>query len=464
MSDQLLRAHEVMEYVYNVADVAYPVSIRDQMNRAYWLVQKANDLGFFGPNREEQYRKLLVCGAGAAGVTAALQALNLNVETVLIEKSNAPFLRQRLCRSRWIDPSQYDWPAPFWMSGTFPYPSSPHMPLPWNADRSNRLALGWRPRVNAARLNPLLTYRRDYVVGAPSPARNHAGDIVGVTATFRRGKAEDFGMILWCAGFGDERRSVPLNYKGFAFWETDSFERVNWGVPHQPTKLSAIVSGGGDGALQDVIRLATRKKSARDVYEALTRAGWAMPEDVRHELFTAEDQAQRALLWCTPRSIEEHKALQDLHNAYKTAVHYLIHVHHDGLKLRKIVVELLMADSHPIKYVHHCTHFSRCYSLNHFLVLLLAMAGENPRIDDQLGVDNVVGVAPHICGNNPPVCHGMEHDVSLHHQPLCYGPRGRQAGKETAHVVVIRHGIQPNPAFAGTPLDFARQVMPYHLP
>ena len=27
--DQFLRAHEMMEYVYNVADVAYPVSIRD---------------------------------------------------------------------------------------------------------------------------------------------------------------------------------------------------------------------------------------------------------------------------------------------------------------------------------------------------------------------------------------------------------------------------------------------------
>lgn len=71
--DQLLRAHEMMEYVYNVADVAFPVSIRDQMNRARWLVDKAYDLGFFGPKRAAEYRRLLVCGAGAAGVTAALR-------------------------------------------------------------------------------------------------------------------------------------------------------------------------------------------------------------------------------------------------------------------------------------------------------------------------------------------------------------------------------------------------------
>ena len=53
----------MMEYVYNVADVAYPVSIRDQMNRSRWLVAKAYDLGFFGPTRDKQYRRLLVCGA-----------------------------------------------------------------------------------------------------------------------------------------------------------------------------------------------------------------------------------------------------------------------------------------------------------------------------------------------------------------------------------------------------------------
>ncbi len=53
----------MMEYVYNVADVAYPVSIRDQMNRSRWLIAKAYDLGFFGPIRDIQYRRLLVCGA-----------------------------------------------------------------------------------------------------------------------------------------------------------------------------------------------------------------------------------------------------------------------------------------------------------------------------------------------------------------------------------------------------------------
>src|SRR5207253_4242654 len=152
---QLLRAHEMAEYVYNVADVAYPVSIRDQMNRSRWLVAKAYDLGFFGPTRDQQFRRLLVCGAGAAGVTAALHALSLGVETVLVEQSPAPFLRQRLCRSRWIDPVQYDWSANHWTTASFPH-AGPPMPLPWPADRSNRLAFRWQLRLNAALANPLL--------------------------------------------------------------------------------------------------------------------------------------------------------------------------------------------------------------------------------------------------------------------------------------------------------------------
>ena len=264
---QLLRAHEMMEYVYNVADVAYPVSIRDQMNRSRWLVAKAYDLGFFGPTRDKQYRRLLVCGAGAAGVTAALHALSLGVETVLVEQSPAPFLRQRLCRSRWLDPVQYDWSANHWTAGTFPH-AGPGMPLPWPADRSHRLAFRWHLRLNAALANPLLTFRRpDHAVGAPTPITNPAGEVLGVEVTFHSGLREVFGMVLWCVGFGDERRFAPPNYTGFAFWDTDPFEQPDWGVKPPPAGLRALVSGGGDGALQDVIRLATRRKSAIDVWQ-----------------------------------------------------------------------------------------------------------------------------------------------------------------------------------------------------
>jgi len=463
-------------YVYNVADVAYPVSIRDQMNRARWLVQKAHDLGFFGPKREAAYRRLLVCGAGAAGVTAAMQALNLGVETVLVERSAAPFLRQRLCTTRWLDPTQYDWSADFWTAGRswaagrFPYPQSPPMPLPWRADRSHRIALSWLSRWRVALADPRLTFRRfDWAVGTPTAETNAAGDVVGVRIKFHNGASNVFGMVLWCVGFGEERRFAQPDYSGFAFWESDPFERPHWGVAMPNPR--AVVSGGGDGALQDVIRLATSKKSAADVFLKLEEDGWTIPTDVRHRLFSAEDQAQRVLVWCRPRSTDEHKALQRLHDAYEEAVTDLINADARDRVLISKVCQILEDNPGSVQLVHPCTHFGRVYGLNHFLVLLLARVAETeklvggPFIRQQLGVSQVTGQQPHVCAGDPWLCHGLDHDVLLEDRPLCHDRSpGAIVHREKAQVVVIRHGIDPQNAFAATPIAFARQVMPYHLP
>ena len=124
--------------------------------------------------------------------------------------------------------------------------------------------------------------------------------------------------------------------------------------------------------VQDVIRLATRKKSAIDVWQDIEAGGWSMPHDFRHVLFTAEDQAQRALLWCRPSSADEHNALQQLHDTYVQVVHDLTTLHPARALLINEVVKILAANPHPLVHVHSCNHFARCYGLNHFLVLLLA--------------------------------------------------------------------------------------------
>jgi len=323
-------------------------------------------------------------------------------------------------------------------------------------------------RLNAALTNPFLTFRRsDRVIGTPFPITDAAGNVLGIEVSFQSGAKEIFGMMLWCVGFGEERRFAPPNYTGFAFWETDPFEQPNWGMPSPPSGCRALVSGGGDGALQDVIRLATRRKSAIDVWRDIEVGGWSMPQEARHVLFTAEDQAQRALLWCRRSSADEHNALQRLHDAYLQVVDDLTTLHPARALLIEEVEKLLAANQFPILCVYPCTHFARCYSLNHFLVLLLAkvvtlrnLAG-GPELRPQLGVSDVLG---HPCAANPWTCHGAAHIVNMQHRPLCFHPPGGAAGQLDAHVLVIRHGIAPHPAFFSTPMAFARQVMPYHLP
>jgi hypothetical protein len=322
--------------------------------------------------------------------------------------------------------------------------------------------------LNAALANPLLSLRlSDHVVATPVLVANAAQEALGVEVTFQSGVREVFGMVLWCVGFGEERRFAPPNYAGFAFWDTDPFERPDWGVTPVPAGLSALVSGGGDGSLQDVIRLATQKKSAIDVWQAIETGGWSMPRDLRHFLFTAEDQAQRALLWCKPSSADEHVALQRLHDAYDQAVHDLTTLYPARALLIDEVKKILAANPHPLLQVYSCTHFARCYGLNHFLVLLLAKVASisnlasGPRLRSQCGVMAVLG---HGCAGNPWTCHGANHTVNLQDRPLCFGPQGGVAGQENVRVLVIRHGIAPHPAFFNTPMAFSRQVMPYHLP
>jgi hypothetical protein len=94
-------------------------------------------------------------------------------------------------------------------------------------------------------------------------------------------------------------------------------------------------------------------------------------------------------------------------------------------------------------------------------VVTLRNLASGPAMRPQLGVSDVSG---HLCAANPWTCHGATHIVNMQHRPLCSDRPGGATGQVDARVIVIRHGIAPHPAFFSTPMTFARQVMPYHLP
>ena len=84
-----------------------------------------------------------------------------------------------------------------------------------------------------------------------------------------------YGLVISARGFGDERcflewPNPPLTrnghpFRGFEFWASDPFERPNLGVPNRAgddPRPRVLISGGGDGAMQDFLRIMTRHKSA----------------------------------------------------------------------------------------------------------------------------------------------------------------------------------------------------------
>ncbi len=410
MSDPVLSSHQVYPLFFNLGGRISPISIRDQMVRGQTIVERALEAGLIGG---EGHRPLLVVGAGAAGATAAIHAASRRVPTILLDREASSFMRQAHCATRWIDPTQYDWPVDHWDRGLCPSVPVP-TPFPWRSDWSNRLAAQWSIRLNRAvgRFPWLRIYYRTTVttampVGAPD----------GWAVQFNhRPFRFHFGMIVWTVGFGAERCEIPScdsgpDYRGYAFWESDPFQRADCGVP-PPKTPEVLISGSGDGALQDFVRITTRRKSAEEILRACS-----LPSRVAETLQSAEDLAQRAYHWGETKT-HDHEVIDRLHQVHRGLVEGLVGAGRSSDDVVKALDVLIGRPAPRITLVSSCTHFANAYGLNRFLTLLIARFMQLHRNQPdvlRLGqrVQCVRGINGHACYGNPITCHGEDHEVEL---------------------------------------------------
>jgi hypothetical protein len=156
MMDPVLDAHGVLPGFYLISGGPSPISIRDQMLRGWLVVQRLLQNRLIHSDAP-----LLVVGAGAGGVTAAVWAAENQVRTLLVDRAAAPFGVQKRATTRFLNPTQYDWPVDHWPSGVFPWlPSHVGLPLPYPSDWAADLAVLWTTEFRRAegRLRPWLTY------------------------------------------------------------------------------------------------------------------------------------------------------------------------------------------------------------------------------------------------------------------------------------------------------------------
>lgn len=104
-TDPFLNDHFAGAYVFHIGGRLWPISIRDQMMRGQLVIERALEQDLIHQNRP-----VAVVGAGAAGVTAALRAAEEGVPVTLFEEDRL-FARHALCGTRWVHPTQYDWPV-----------------------------------------------------------------------------------------------------------------------------------------------------------------------------------------------------------------------------------------------------------------------------------------------------------------------------------------------------------------
>ena len=450
MADPFLLCHACGPYEFTIAGPLTPVSIRDQMIRAKMFADRAVERGIISPSRD-----LLVVGGGAAGVTAAIRAAQLGIKTTLVEASHHCFGRQKGCTTRWVDPAQYDWPADHWDRGMYPW-APPPMPLPWGAQISSVIAAVWERefRRAQARFRNLKFLPRTTVISIAYNTRSN--DLAVMLSGSVR--PASYGAALICVGFGMEKASLGT-YSSFQYWDSDPLESRGLG---QPRNIQCVlIAGGGDGALQDFLRVTTGMQSARKLFESL-------PADAREPIaaaiHSAEDQAQRAGIWCERQ--HEHAVFKRLHRVYLDQVPKL-------LSDARVETALDAALSHSkgleITLAYPCDHFSRCYGLNRLLVLLILEYADRKGLAIRelasTGLDSVTRKNyGHRCANSAAACHGEKHEVRFLAFPSCVsGKTGLATTAPTVFdAVILRLGVTPPPPFAGSPLLFTRQILPYH--
>jgi hypothetical protein len=457
MADPFLIAHGVAPRQFELGGSWTPISIRDQMVRARMFATRALREGLINPGRA-----LAVAGAGAGGATLAIIAAQERVPTLLIEQSPQAFGRQARCVSRWVDPAQYDWPHPLW--GANRYPSfDPPMPLPWGSAPASRLALRWQLQLQQAIAQlPNLTVAFGHSVQNVRGAPGGVEVLYGPTRT--PGQWWSGAAFVSAIGFGTEKCDVQRDFRGWGFWQSDTIGQPNFGLSSARIP-SVLISGGGDGALQDFIRATTGLCSVREVVDRLP-VPWSR---IEHHLMGIEDELGRAHLWGAGAA-DDHEVMQQLHDEYRLQVDHL-RSHSSWRLLGPALGDLVPPERTAVELVHPCTHFGRSYALNRLITFLIAahleeQVGRHP-IQPGERVHGIRGMNGHACQKDPYGCHGQPHAVEFVASPDCRDPSISTIVVRTSdhNVIVVRHGTAPPTyVYSGEPLGPPRQILPYHAP
>lgn len=422
---------------------------------------------------------LLVVGGGAAGVAAAMVANSLGVPTVLVEQEGHVLSRQWGVSTRWLDPTEYDFPQPHWKEPVWPPaggPSEPPLPLAFPPASASRLASRWdrdwnlalrRARAAEARGGPPLVALTDHGPLAASDLRFQDDGIDWVNpdprSTIRR-----FGAVVSCVGMGLEQTSGTTSsaFRGVPFWRTDSLCNRGLGLGDVGA-INVLVSGGGDGAQQDIQRILCadfgRRLAERlgepwtAVLDGLVGSGDLLAADLRRidarRGGLAEEIVQADFDWekCYAEAAQAAWLARPVHQRHE-AMRALLRPETDDAPIH---LTWLLREGQP----------SFSYGLNRLLTewVLLAyqlsngrtlrgkqparMTREHPIILSGWQLNRLAPADGHTCNlvQAPYSCTPLPHFITV--EPVA-GGAPRDLGRFDA--VVVRHGLVPAALFGGS--------------
>jgi len=366
--------------------------------------------------------RLAVIGAGVSGSSFAMEAANRGVEAHLFGAPNA-FSVQRNCHTRFLHPNQYSWPKSGWTS-----PSEATLPLRWEQGYSHQVAEDWTRQLNEfARNNYRLILRGDQA-RLLSREIQHFEDFLKL---YEGLEELELQMVLLATGWKEACTigRVPHLFTGWRFWETD---KVADGLIERPRIL---VSGAGDGALQDVLRLCF-KPIPGDLMQMMDQRLEASSLMSATEFFrtTAETEFELFKNYFDLDLKEQEACCRRAEELWEDAVASFLSVSRSTVAA--FVQEQARFDFRNGSLLIICKNrfLGKCYSLNRVLVfLLLNLAKSNGWAFELLKEAEATtqdGPDGHTC-SKADECWGLPHQVEFANCPT-----------QEFDYIIVRHGVQ----------------------
>lgn len=377
-------ANKCAANVFDISSGMVHASIRDQIVRAQLLVR---DLAANDPHCQ----RLLIVGAGIAGVAAAVAASHLGKSVLLVETRDIPFHLQAQVSTRYVGPFMYEWPSPVHASQDYPLMSLVMQPMggtpKWTSSkpiRSDVLAAkltAWlksKPFGNpkpdfwfSANPKHIKSYVRLFSMrAAHNSIRKAHGRNLRPTRPLESSTAyldldgnavppasfiPDY--VVLAAGMGNERIELSAGVSGLTFWEDDSLRDAS------VETMRTGIFGGGDGALQDVLRILTKFEHPLDFIAHLQQdAGANAALAAQLPILEALEQQSRLVgTWSAGNVYEliDRKCAHIARNLSKNP--FVLAKVHDGLKPGSGCVHHFVRE----------TFFGKAYLLNRFCVHLI---------------------------------------------------------------------------------------------